>query len=333
MTRRLLCAGICLVGPSLACGGSAEHDAAQEGEPYALSEPGPVSISSQADASCVSLPPLPPRLPQRSYAESCAVTSFVPGADAMSGVSDARALLVGRWQLCGEPALYGEHSHAGIEFGSNGRNQLLRVRNGDLLVPLSDTQGTYFFSSSGQLLQRGELILNEPAAVLKFDASGDALQLELPEQGRALRYARVAPDLESAAANRFSTSALGCSMVGVWDTVQGSKNPAAAFAFNERGEWFGGAWGSDLCAAHSMYGTYNLVAPAVIQDNFDLLDVRFELVSNVGAGACEYWRGAGFLPQFSDDCSRVELESTWDNCAGGRGYLSSPGEVLLRRSP
>jgi hypothetical protein len=150
-----------------------------------------------------------------------------------------------------------------------------------------------------------------------------------------LRYVRVPPDEESAAANTFSTSDGRCSMVGVWDTAQQSANPAAAFAFNERGEWFGGAWGSDLCAAHSMYGTYNLeTRGGPVMDNFDLPPTtELELVTNVGAGRCDFWFNAGFSPTFSDDCSRVRLANTWDNCTGGRGYLNYPGEELIRRGP
>jgi hypothetical protein len=287
-------------------------------------------ISRQRSASCVALPPMPPREPTLSYEQSCALTEFVPAFGDMSHGGDARAQLVGRWELCGSEALYGSEPHAGIEFGSNGRDQLLRRQNGGLVPVANGPTGEYTLLASGQFMQRGELSLGEYAVFMEFDASLSTLRYTSAAQGE-VRYARVAPDLESAAANAFPTLGGGCSMVGVWDTAQDSSNPAAAFAFNEQGEWFGGEWGSDLCAAHSMYGTYQLadrsegggdVQPFVVPE--------FELVTNVGAGRCDFWFGAGFTPRFSDNCNRVELTGTWDNCTGGRGYLGH-AEVLSRR--
>jgi hypothetical protein len=289
------------------------------------------SISAQSSASCVALPPMPPQQPTLSYEQSCALSEFVPAAADMSHRDDARPLLVGRWELCGAEALYGSQPHAGIEFGSNGRDQLLRRENGALLPVADGPTGEYTLLASGQFMQRGELSLDEYAVFAEFDASLSALRL--PTAQGELRYARVAPDVQSAAANRFSTRGGGCSMVGVWDTSPNSSNPTAAFAFNEQGEWFGGEWGSDLCSAHSMFGTYQLVDHAAGGgDIAGSVSPEFELVTNVGAGLCSFWFGAGFSPRFSDDCKRVELTGTWDNCTGGRGYLGH-AEVLTRRTP
>jgi len=261
----------------------------------------------------------------------------LPSGMSLAGGEDARELLVGRWQLCGEAAYYGGAQHAGIEFGSNGRNQLLRERNGTLLPLSGGPRGVYYLLGSGQFMQRGELTFGGYAASVSFDSSLSVMQLasDGEQSGPPLRYVRVAPDERSAAANTFSTASAECSMVGVWDTALPSSNPRAAFAFNEGGEWFGGEWGSDLCAAHSMYGTYNLeTRGGPVMDNFDLPpETEFEIVSNIGAGRCQFWFNAGFLPSFSADCNRVHLETTWDNCTGGRGYLNSPGDDLIRRVP
>lgn len=302
-------------------------------EPPVASPPGPHgSISAQSSASCVELPPMPPQEPTLSYEQSCALTEFVPAAADMSHTDDARPLLVGRWELCGTEARYGSRPHDGIEFGSNGRNQLLHRQNGALVPVANGATGEYTLLASGQYMQRGGLSLGEYAVFMEFDASASTLRFTSTEQGE-LRYARVAPDVQSAAANRFSTRGGGCSMVGVWDTSADSSNPAAAFAFNEQGEWFGGEWGSDLCAAHSMFGTYQLVERN--EGGGDVLPIvvpAFELVTNVGAGLCDFWFGAGFSPRFSDNCNRVELTATWDNCTGGRGYFGQ-AEVLARRTP
>jgi hypothetical protein len=307
--------------------------------PVALPTPPPAgAISEQASASCVALPEVEPRQPVLSYAAGCAVTSFEPPPEAMSsaGGEDARALLVGRWQLCDDPVYYGGVQHAGLEFGSNGRNQLLRSSGGTLapLVPGSP-RGVYYLLGSGQFMQRGDLTFGGYAASARFDATLSVMQLE-SEQNQPLRYVRIAPDEGSAAANTFSTAtASGCSMVGVWDTALPGNNPGAAFAFNERGDWFGGEWGSDLCASHTMYGTYNLeTRGGNVMDNFDVpAQTEFELVTNIGAGRCQFWFNGGFVPTFSADCNRVHLAAAWDNCTGGRGYLNDPGDDLIRRVP
>jgi hypothetical protein len=104
-----------------------------------------------------------------------------------------------------------------------------------------------------------------------------------------------------------------------------------AYAFNERGEWFGGEWGSDLCAAHAMYGTFDVEVPETIQDNFDF--PTFELVTHIDASRCAFWRNAGFLPIFSEGCNRIRLETLWDGCNRSRGYLNGPAQELIRRVP
>jgi hypothetical protein len=295
------------------------------------------TISEQTSASCVSLPMIPPREPVLSYAAGCAVTSLQPMSEMgiMAADHDARQLLVGRWRLCGGSADYGGFQHARIEFGSNGRNQLLQS-NADRLQSIDGAQGVYYLLESGQFMQRGKLTLNRFASFISVDPTLSVIQIVPAEDSSAPtpRYVRVQADERSAAANTFSTATDDCSLVGVWDTAPDSKNPAAAFAFNEHGEWYGGPRGADLCAEHSMYGTYNLQSPdQPIMDTFDLLDLRFDLVTNVGAGRCEFWLSAGFLPIFSDDCNRVQLELSYDNCTGGRGYLKAPGDELSRRLP
>jgi hypothetical protein len=327
-----------------ACGAKADADGIEEIERNSQIEPGdgepPISavpsrqqttISAQSSPSCVALPPMPPQQPTLSYEQSCAISEFVPAAGDMSHRDDAGPQLVGRWELCGAEALYGSQPHAGIEFGGNGRNQLLQRQNGALVPVANGPTGEYTLLASGQFMQRGELSLDEYAVFAEFDASLSALRL--PTLQGELRYARVAPDLQSAAANRFSTRGGGCSMVGVWDTMPDGVNPPAAFAFNEQGEWFGGPRGSDLCTAHSMFGTYQLIdRPVGGGDIAPGVSTEFELVTNVGAGRCAFWFNAGFSPRFSEDCKSVELTTTWDNCTGGRGYLGS-AEVLTRRTP
>ncbi|MEO8182627.1 MAG: hypothetical protein ABI895_27660 [Deltaproteobacteria bacterium] len=317
-------------------GGSAVPASLEPAEQPRAQPTQPRAISAQASAACVALPEMTARQPLLSYEEGCSVDSFepMPSGMSMAGGGDARELLVGRWWLCGDVAYYGGAQHFGIEFGANGRNQLL-WDNGRLRPIAGGPRGVYYLLTSGQYMQRGELSFGSYAGWASFDATGSVLQLadDDEQSGPPLRYVRVAPDERSAATNLFSTSSGSCSMVGVWDTALPSNNPAAAFAFNQRGEWYGGEWGSDLCADHSMYGTYNLeTRGGNIQDNFDVpAQTEFELVTNIGAGRCQFWFNAGFTPTFSADCNRVHLDTAWDNCTGGRGYLNSPGDDLIRR--
>jgi len=317
---------------SVACGAedpaSAEGGIGREAPPLDRS-----TISAQTSAACVALPELAPRAPMLSVEAGCSVAAFeAPDATGMAADADARALLVGRWQLCGGSADYGEQPHEGLEFGSNGRNQLLRSSMGGL-VPVSDgARGVYTLLGSGEFMQFRGLSFGGIGASARFDATLSVLRLApgVGQSGVSLQYVRVVPDERSAAANVFSTATTRCSMVGVWDTAIPSDNPAA-FAFDDQGEWFGGEWGSDLCAAHTMYGTYDVDAPPNPMDNFDF--PTFAIISHIDASSCAFWRGASFLPVFGDDCNSISLELSSDGCNGSRGYLQWPGEALIRRVP
>ncbi len=359
--RSLQLTGLCILALSfgaLACGGDAGDPEQGEPDPSQFTDRGNTqrlpppeqlppppnpspgeAIAGQVSAECVAVPQVSARQPVLSFDDGCAETSLQPLADSstIAESGDARELLVGRWRLCGGTAYYGGSEHEGIEFGSNGRNRLLRSSGGRLIPSGNDARGVYYLLGSGQFMQRGELFVAGYATFASFDPTFSVLQLAQEVEGdlSPLRYVRVAPDEAGAADNTFSTEAAGCSMVGVWDTVLPSANPGAAFAFNERGEWFGGEYGSDLCAAHTMSGTYNLeTRGGPVFDNFDMPpESEFELVTNFGAGSCQFWLSAGFLPTFSSDCNRVRLQPLWDNCTGGRGYLNPPGDDLIRRMP
>jgi hypothetical protein len=278
------------------------------------------TLPSPASYECVALPLVEPRQPQHGYTESCAVEALATTPDSVSSDTDARPFLVGRWQLCGEERPFGQTAHAGLEFGSNGRVQLLQSGDGALIAASNAPTGSFTLLPSGQFMLRGALSLDEYAVFTRFDASFDTLEIDA--FGTTLRYARVAPDTASAARNVFSTQSGTCVMAGVWDTASDSVNTPAAFAFNETGEWFGGKRGANLCDAHGMYGTYELTG-----------EDQFNIVTNVGAGVCQYWFDASFSATFSQDCNQVRLTATGDNCTGGRGVLDWPGDVLVRRQP
>jgi hypothetical protein len=92
-----------------------------------------------------------------------------------------------------------------------------------------------------------------------------------------------------------------------------------SISFDALGNFVAGPPGADLCAGHTMYGTYRLM-PGV-----------FELTQNVGMGFCDFWFGGGFNATFDAGCNRVRLVTTWDNCTGGRGYFNGTNELVKRR--
>jgi hypothetical protein len=285
----------------------------------ASAPPAQPAVSPVTGSDCVTLPRVEPRVPQIDVAQSCAIPTLATVPSDLSNEEDARPFLVGRWELCGPDMAFGQTEHSGLEFGSNGRLQLLHRQNDTLSPVANERTGTFTLLPTGQFMVRGGLSLDDYAVFIRFDPGFDALEIDA--FGTTLRYARVAADLTSAAANTFSTANSSCSMVGVWDTIATSDNPAAAFAFDAEGEWIGGERGSDLCSAHSMYGTYELTAD------------EFNLVTNVGAGRCAFWFDASFGARFSQDCNQLTLSTKGDNCTGGRGYLDWPGDVLIRRQP
>ena len=68
--------------------------------------------------------------------------------------TDARANIVGRWIPCGVP-VFSSVPHAAVEFGANGRWQLLTIDATGALVPMAagttETRGTYYALGTGQL--------------------------------------------------------------------------------------------------------------------------------------------------------------------------------------
>ncbi len=275
---------------------------------------------SSNPADCVVLPSVEPMLPVLPYARACTLPIDSTTRTGMGADDDSRDLIVGRWRVCGDAGGIVPPGHAGIEFGENGRYQLLGL-DGDALVPVAGApRGFYYLLASGQLELRSSTDVS--TQFLYFDGTLGAMQAEdvYPTNGGMAHLARVEPDVQSAALNAFSTSDGRCSLDGTWDTAPDSVNPSASFLFDADGEWFGGERGANLCNEQTMYGTYELTSD------------EFSIVTNVGAGLCHFWFGAGFGATFDETCDRVVLDLVWDNCTGGRGYLNGPGDVLIKRN-
>jgi len=276
------------------------------------------------------LPPeVQPRQPQLSVTAACAA-----GADPLQWrqpapgtppVDDARADIVGRWVPCGA-ASFSPLAHAGVEFGANGRWRLLTTDALNQLVPLENgpegASGRYYdlgrqLDISGEGYTGGTRIV-----ALWFAAGMDAIRFDDRSVVPADVYARVPPSPFNGDDNLPSISDGRCSMVGTWDLPANSSPPgapAAALSFDGLGNFVGGPPDSDLCAAHTMYGTYRL-SPGL-----------FQLTSNIGMGLCQWWFDAGYPATFDDSCTRLTLMQRFDNCTGGRGYLN--GRTTLTRRP
>jgi hypothetical protein len=238
---------------------------------------------------------------------------------------DARSVIVGRWLSCG--ASFDPLPNDGVEFGANGRWHLLEKDASGALVPLPSpspyAHGYYYALGSGQLdvnmdVSDADASTGGRILSVRLGVGGDALMLGDSPMNVSSVYARVDPSPLDGADNPPSTSDGTCSMVGTWDVPASASAPAATFSFDEVGNFVGGPAGSDLCASHTMYGTYWLSAGV------------FELTTNVGMGQCQWWFGTGFRTQFDSSCRQLTLMQVWDNCTGGRGYLNG-GATLTKR--
>jgi hypothetical protein len=241
---------------------------------------------------------------------------------------DARAPLVGRWATCGKKGAFSTLSHAGIEFGANGRWRLLKTDSSGALVPVdplvAGAMGRYHAFGSGQLDLVSEGVEPGQIAFVKFTADMHALRYGGGSMPGAPKgdYGRAQPSPLNGNDNPPSVSDGKCSMVGTWDVPANTAMPtakAASIAFDAAGNFVGGPLGSDLCAAHTMYGTYRL-APGL-----------FQLTSNVGMGGCYWAMGAGYAATFDETCTTVKLAREYDGCTGGRGYLNEPTTLTRRR--
>ena len=300
--------------------------------PDALPGPPDVTPIPVPDPACWAgqLPPqAQPILPLSTVAEACAAGAAAtawsfPSTDNAMGDGDARAVIVGRWAACGTALGFPGPAHGGVEFGANGRWRLLAAASTGALAPMTGdgTSGYYYQLETGQLNVMGEGPSGTTYMHVRLAAGMDALRFEQSPASPTAIYARAAPSPLNGNDNLPTVSDGRCSMFGTWDLPANANPPgapAATFSFDGAGNFVGGPFGSDLCAAHTMYGTYQLSSG------------WFQLTSNVGLGACHWWFTAGYPAAFTDDCGSVTLTQMWDNCTGGRGYFNQV--TMMTRRP
>jgi hypothetical protein len=247
-----------------------------------------------------------------------------PGSTGANG--DSRALIVGRWVPCGPTSFRGVFN-AVIELGANGRWLLLTFDETGAIGPMppgsSNVVGRYYALGTGQIDVTDEGVGGGIfISFLQFAGSLDIMRFNNSDPSGAMSgvYARAVPSPANGRANIPSTADGRCSMVGTWEVPANTVTPvepAASLSFDSYGNFVGGPQGSNLCASHTMYGTYRL-SPGL-----------FQLTSNVGMGLCTWWLDAGYPATFDQDCKHVMLTQFYDNCTGGRGYLN--GQTTLTR--
>jgi hypothetical protein len=175
------------------------------------------------------------------------------------------------------------------------------------------TTGTFYLLGSGQLDIVDDANTGTRLTWVSFAAGMDAARFGDGTGAPGSIYARTVPSALNGNDNLPSVSDGQCSMVGDWDLPANPNPPgapAATFSFDAAGNFVGGPQGSDLCASHTMYGTYQLTPG------------WFQLTTNVGLGACQWWFSAAYPASFSADCASVTLTQMYDNCTGGRGYFN-----------
>ncbi|HET6282787.1 MAG TPA: hypothetical protein VFH73_17620 [Polyangia bacterium] len=236
---------------------------------------------------------------------------------------DHRDKIVGRWATCGAGGVI-PVQHAGIEFGSNGRWQLLQNDAAGALAPLSPpVRGYYYALGSGQLDLNPEGPLDQGGNILHttFAPGMNAVRFEIGISGsESAIYARTTPSPSNGRDNAPSITDGRCEMIGTWDIPANNRQPfapPASISFDASGNFVAGDLGSNLCENAPMYGTYRL-SPGL-----------FQLTSNFNMGLCDWWYSAGYPATFDATCAHVTLMQYWDNCTGGRGYLN--GTTTLTR--
>jgi hypothetical protein len=336
MSDRVLVVG-CLVFMAGACtrplsGVERPSDAGSSGGPTPGRDAAPALDTSPAigpppDPGCWSnqLPAqVQPRLPQAAVADICAAAAATPAtswtlASGLTEYADGRAFIVGRWASCDKESGFPSVAHTGLEFGANGRWRLLDTDSTGALVPSSaaGSTGYYYLLGIGQINMTGESLSPIESRTVKFAVGLEGLRFE---GSTAATYARTQPSPQNGNDNLPSVSDGTCSMVGTWDLPKQGAASAASFSFDAAGNFVGGAFGSDLCAGHTMYGTYQL------------LPGQFELATSSGLGTCQWSDSATYpAPSFSADCSSVTLTRQYDNCTGGRIYFNQVTTMMRRR--
>lgn len=285
-------------------------------------------------AACWSrhLPPeVQPIPPDGGIAETCrraATTTEWSYPAAFTGTEsrrnvDHRDKIVGRWVSCDSGGLIAV-PHAGIEFGGNGRWQLLENDAAGALSPLSPpVRGYYYALGSGQLNLNGEGPNDAIGNIghMKFAPGMGALRLDVGISGSSVIYVRTTPSPLNGTDNAPSITDGRCQMVGTWDVPANNAQPFAppiSISFDASGNFVAGDLGSDLCQTAPMYGTYRL-SPGL-----------FQLTTNFNMGLCDWWFSAAYPATFDETCTHVTLTQRWDNCTGGRGYLNGTTTLTKR---
>jgi hypothetical protein len=279
--------------------------------------------------------PMQPKLPVQDACKIASVeTSWAfPGfVTTMGSDADSRALIVGRWIPCGGSTTWRGVTANGVEFGANGRWRLLTADEAGALVPMplsnAKAVGRYYALASGQIdISYDDFTGGTAIEFISFagGAGMDGMRLIESDVAGAVPtiFARTTPSPLNGDDNSPSIVDGSCTMLGDWDVPANPVTPvepAAVLSFDAQGNFVGGPANSNLCAAHTMYGTYRL-SPGL-----------FQLTTNVGMGLCHWWFDAGYPAKFDASCTHVTLVQMYDNCTGGRGYLNGTTTLTRRTS-
>jgi hypothetical protein len=290
--------------------------------------PGPDGATG---CTTVQVPPeVQPLAPTAGAASTCATiatsaATWSPPTNPSGNTTDARGSVVGRWVPCGV-SVFTSVPHAAVEFGANGRWQLLTIDATGALVPMAaattGARGTYYALGTGPLDVMHDENPNVMSVTFVSFASGmDAIafqQAPNPASAPLAAYARIAASPLNGSDNPPPITDGQCSMVGTWDGPTGGVGPAPAFSFDGAGNFAMELASSVRCDATAS-GTYALSAAG------------FQITANTGG--CPWWYGAGYSAVFDGTCSQVTLTPLWDNCTGGRTYLIGTNVLTRRQIP
>jgi hypothetical protein len=221
---------------------------------------------------------------------------------------------------------------AAIELGGNRRFRFLtQDAKGDYAPTPGGVAGTFSEEDDNAQLNLTTDVTDADGSAgwaqyipgVAFSAGNDVLSLANVMTGGTARFARIPASPANGSDNPPPLSTAPCSLEGTWDMQASQDGPnaptAASVRFDAAGNWWGGAYGKDVCSTQFMWGTYERTSTV------------FTIVTgyNMGPGCRPNW-GASYGITFDASCQHAQLTDQTDGCTGARQYFMMSSTMTKR---
>ena len=256
-----------------------------------------------------------PRVPAFPVSTSCAASALEPATDA--GNDTAPALMLGRWERCSATPVLPPVDFEGLEFYANGLfSTLQRMPDGGHEQTPDAGRGSYKAYTPFQIGLTWEgigTVFFHP----KFSPGRDTMETWY-QNPADLKMARLPPDPNASTALPPSKLQEGrCPLFGVWDTTVTSDNSRSTILFGNDGQFIGSPVTANACLAPTFWGVFWIETDTLT------------LANGEGFAPCDRSFETTWTLSFSADCQTMSASSRFDNCTGGRPFLTN--QMTLRR--